>query len=370
MEKGSAQNPPADRDGGARVSTVSPVHPATRRSRKRSATHSVTLSDVAAAAGVSAQTVSRVIREPGSVAEDTRVRVETAIAETGYVRNLTASGLASNRSHTVAAVIPLINASVFADTVHAFEERLRAHGYQIFVGATEYEPGREEELVASFLGRRPDGFLLVGTEHTARTVELVRGAGVPVVETWGWTDEPIDLLVGLSHADATAALVQHLVERGRRRITFASRQLSGDPRSAERLEGYTRAVADLLGTPPRTVATTRAGVTMDVGVELLDLALAEFPDSDAVMFSSDVYAAGALLACVRRGIDVPGQLAVTGFGDFELARHLVPGLTTVAVPSTEIGAQAADLLLARMHAQPVPAPVRDVGFEVRVRAST
>ncbi len=69
-------------------------------------------------------------------------------------------------------------------------------------------------------------------------------------------------------------------------------------------------------------------------------------------------------------LDVPGQLAVTGFGDFELARHLVPGLTTVAVPSTEIGAQAAELLLARMHGRPVPDPVRDVGFEVRVRAST
>jgi LacI family gluconate utilization system Gnt-I transcriptional repressor len=109
---------------------------------------------------------------------------------------------------------------------------------------------------------------------------------------------------------------------------------------------------------------------MDTGVELLDAVLARHPDSDAVVFASDVYAAGALLACVRRGIDVPGRLAVAGFGDFEIARHLVPSLTTVAVPNAEVGELAARLLLDRMLGRPVGEPARDVGFDLVVRQST
>ncbi|MFL6119534.1 LacI family DNA-binding transcriptional regulator [Actinophytocola sp.] len=337
------------------------------RWRKRSATQAVTLSDVAAAAGVSAQTVSRAIRDPASVSKETGARIERAIAKTGYVRNLFAANLASNRSQTVAAVIPAMNASVFAETLHAFEERLRPHGYQIFVGSSDYHADREEALVRSFLGRRPDGFLLVGTEHTTAARKLL--TALPVVETWDLTDRPIDVLVGFSGEAATAELVAHLAERGRRRITFASRQLPGDQRSAERLAGYTQAVT-ALGAEPRTVEVAAGTVTMDLGVELLDLALARFPDSDAVMFSSDVFAAGALLACVRRGIDVPGRLAITGFGDFELARHLVPALTTVAVPQTRIGELAADLLLDRIHGRSVAEPVRDVGYRIEIRASS
>jgi LacI family gluconate utilization system Gnt-I transcriptional repressor len=337
------------------------------RWRKRSATQAVTLSDVAAAAGVSAQTVSRAIRDPSSVSKETGARVERAIAKTGYVRNLFASNLASNRSQTVAAVIPVMNASMFADTLHAFEERLRPHGYQIFVGSTEYLPDREEKLIRGFLGRRPDGFLLVGTAHTAGARKLLRS--VPVVETWDLTDDPIDMLVGFSNEAATASLVSHLVSRGRRRITFASRQVVGDQRSAERLAGFRRAVA-ALGVTPRTVEVPSGTASMDQGVELLDLALARFPDSDAVMFSSDVFAAGALLACVRRGIDVPGQLAITGFGDFEVARHLVPALTTVAVPQTTIGTLSADLLLNRINGRPIAEPVHDVGYTIEARASS
>ncbi|MFG1926051.1 LacI family DNA-binding transcriptional regulator [Cryptosporangium sp. NPDC048952] len=337
------------------------------RPRKRSATRSVTLADVAEAAGVSAQTVSRVIREPDSVGDETRARVEEAIAATGYVRNLTASNLASNRSLTVAALLPNINASVFAETVRAFAAELATDGYQIFVGTTDYRPEHEEELVASFLGRRPDGVLVIGTSHTERTRAMLRG--VPVVETWGWTADPLDLLVGFSHADATAALVRHLVDRGRRRITFAGRQLPGDSRAAERLAGYTVAVRDA-GAEPRVVDAGERAATMETGVAMLDAVLDRYPDTDAIVFASDVYAAGALLACVRRGVDVPGRLALAGFGDFEMSRHLVPSLTTVAVPNTEIGALAARLLRDRMAGREVTEPSRDVGFRIVIREST
>jgi len=87
------------------------------------------------------------------------------------------------------------------------------------------------------------------------------------------------------------------------------------------------------------------------------------------MFSSDVLASGALLESVRLGIDVPGKLAITGFGDFELARHLNPSLTTVAVPSAEIGRQAGRLLLEGMQGKAVSEKRIDVGFQLMIRQS-
>jgi LacI family transcriptional regulator, gluconate utilization system Gnt-I transcriptional repressor len=346
------------------------VNPTPRRPRRRSATRSVTLTDVAVAAGVSPQTVSRALRDPESVAEETYERVEKAVAATGYVPNLAASNLASNRSRAVAAIIPLINASIFAETVHAFAGALGPHGYQIFVGSTDYHPDQEEALVRSFLGRRPDGLLVVGTEHSQGTRTLLAAAGVPVVETWGWTAEPVDMLVGFSNADATAELVRHLVERGRRRPVFAGALQPGDFRAAERRDGFVAAVHELLGTEPRVVAAHDRPVSMDTGVELLDQVLDRHPDADAVVFASDVFASGALLACTRRGIPVPDRLAITGFGDYDIAAHLVPSLTTVAVPTKEIGALAGSLLLDRMQRRPVTEKVRDVGFRLVPRESS
>ena len=351
------------------MDTVRPVEP-TRRRRKRSATRSVTLADVAVAAGVSPQTVSRALRDPEAVAEETYERVQQAVAATGYVPNLAASNLASNRSRAVAAILPLINASVFADTVHGFSEALAPHGYQIFVGSTEYRPDKEEQLVRSFLGRRPDGVLVFGTDHTAGTRSLLAAAGVPVVETWGWTEEPVDLLVGFSNAAATAELVRHLVERGRRRPVFAGALQPGDSRAAERRTGFGAVVRELLSIEPRIVSAEDRPVSMATGVELLDQALARYPDTDALVFASDVFAAGALLACNRRGIPVPERFAITGFGDFEIAAHLVPSLTTVAVPAEEIGALAGRLLLDRMQRRPVPERMHDVGFRIVHRESS
>jgi LacI family transcriptional regulator, gluconate utilization system Gnt-I transcriptional repressor len=341
-----------------------------RRQRRRSATRSVTLVDVARTAGVSPQTVSRALRDPQAVAEETYERVERAVAATGYVPNLAASNLASNRSRAVAAIIPLINASVFAETVHAFSAVLTPHGYQIFIGSTDYRPDQEERLVRSFLGRRPDGLLVVGTEHTAGTRALLAAAAVPVVETWEWIADPVDLLVGFSNAAAIAELVRHLVERGRRRPVFAGALQAGDFRAAERRRGFATAVRELLGAEPRIVAAEESPVSMATGVQLLDAALARYPDADALVFASDVFAAGALLACSRRGIPVPERFAITGFGDFEIATHLTPSLTTVSVPAEEIGSLAGTLLLDRMQRRIVPEPARDVGFRIVQRESS
>lgn len=340
-------------------------------SRRRSATQAVTMADVARAAGVSTQTVSRALRDPRSVGPDTLARIEEAVRETRYVQNFAASHLASNRSMTVAAIIPTISASIFAETIQGLSDVLLPEGYQVFLGHTDYVAAREESLVRSFSGRRPDGFFIIGTRHTQETTALLKRTGVPVVESWSWTPRPIDLLVGFSNHAALIRVVDHLVERGHRRLAFAGVMKPGDHRAKERLKGFQDAHArHFPGETPRVVTVASSPMVMATGVELLALVRAQHPETDAVVFASDVLASGAILACGGLGISVPGDLAITGFGNYDIAGQLTPGLTTVAIASKKIGVESARLLLRRMQGAAVEDRALDVGFELLVRGST
>jgi len=341
-----------------------------QKRRRRNSSRRATMADVAREAGVSAQTVSRGLNQPELVGPEVAERVQTAIRKLQYVPNYAASQMASNRSGIVAAIIPTISASIFADTVEAMTNVLIPAGYQILLGNTGYDPEREETLVRSFLGRGPDGILLTGTRHSRKIVNLIRRSNVPVVETWEWVHKPIDLLVGFSNEQAAYCMVEHLHARGYRRIVFAGVTNTGDHRARMRLTGYQRAIQSLGLGEPHSLTLAGQPLTMAVGAQTLKNVMQEFPATDAIFFSSDVFAAGALLECLRNGISVPKEVAIAGFGDFEIAAHLVPSLTTISVHPQTIGRRAAELLLARMRNEPVNEKSIDVGFELIVREST
>lgn len=328
------------------------------------------MADVAAAAGLSMQTVSRALRSPETVTADNRKLIEQAIKKTHYVHNLAASHLASHRSNTVAVVIPTLSASVFAETIQHFSDVLHKQGYQIFLGNTDYRSDREEEVIRSLLGRRPDGVFVIGTHHTVASVSLLKRAGIPVVEGWDMTDKPIDRLVGFSNADAIAAMVRHLAGAGRNEIVFAGVLRKGDSRAAERRDGFIGAVTQIFPARQPQLAIARdLPMEMASGATLLHEVLGLFPKADSVVFSSDILASGALQESIRMGLAVPGKLAITGFGDFELSRHLIPALTTVAVPAAAIGEQAGRLLLEAMRGEVSEKTVIDLGFELMIRDS-
>jgi LacI family gluconate utilization system Gnt-I transcriptional repressor len=165
-------------------------------------------------------------------------------------------------------------------------------------------------------------------------------------------------------------MVRYLVDRGHRHLTFAGILSPGDARANQRLEGFTAGVRALLPDESvRVVDLPGRPVSMRTGVDLLDAALVRHPETTALVFASDVFAAAAVLAAQRRGLTMPDQLAITGFGDFEMARYLVPSLTTVSVDVEMIGSRAAELLLARIRNEPVDTPVIDVGYRIVPRES-
>lgn len=337
--------------------------PATRRARKGGG--SLTLADVARLANVSAITVSRALNTPDQVAPDTLVRVQQAIERTGYVPNRLAGGLASARSRLIFAIVPTIAGLVFLETVQALTDALTAEGYEIVLGQSGYDIGREDELLDAIIGRRPDGVILTGVMHSPTGRKRLAAAGIPVVETWDLTPTPIDMLVGFSHEKAGAAAAEYLHARGAQRPAMIC---ADDHRAGLRRAGFTAACERLFGlVPPARIVA--APTNLGRGRRALAALLERWPDIDAVFCSSDVLAQGVLTEAHARGIAIPGKLRVFGFGDLDFAADLHPSLSTVRVDGTAIGRQAARFVIDRAEGRPVAQRIVDLGFTVVPRES-
>lgn len=340
-----------------------------RRSRRSSG--AVTLHDVARLAGVAPITASRALNTPERVSADVRQRVQDAVARTGYVPNRVAGGLASARSRLVAAVVPTIAGPLFGPTVQALDATLAAHGYQLMLGQSGYDAGREDALIEAIVARRPDGIVLTGIWHSPAGRRRLVASGIPIVETWDLTPTPIDMLVGFSHAAVGRAVAAFFHARGRRRLAVVH---GDDERARRRLQAFREQAAEL-GLPPVQAVAVPAPTTLKSGREaLVTLAAlaagAPGGAADAVFCTSDLLALGLLTEARVRGVAVPRELAVVGFGDLDFAADVEPALTTVRVHGAAIGERAARLLLARLEGHAPEARVLDLGFEIVERATT
>jgi LacI family gluconate utilization system Gnt-I transcriptional repressor len=322
-------------------------------------TGSVTLDDVAKLAGVSPITVSRALNYPNKVAPKTLEKINQAIARTGYVPNLLAGGLASRRSRLIAAIIPSIANSVYAETIQFFSDRLRESGYQVLLGEAGYLESREESLITAVLSRRPDGILLTGVNHTMACRRLLAAANIPVVETWDITPTPLDVVVGFSHERIGQAVADFLLSKGYRNIGVISAE---DHRAQIRQRAFIETLAKQ-GVVDVAITTVPTPTNFRLGREGL-AKLLDSGFSGAVFCSSDTLAQGALAEAQSRNLSVPGQVAIVGFGDQPYAAYTYPALTTVRFDREVIGRRAADALITRINGDAVNERVIDVGFNI------
>lgn len=326
------------------------------------------MEDVARRVGVSIVTVSRALHQPEKVSEKTRRCILRAIAETGYVQNLVAGSLASNRTRVIAAIVPTLSNLAYGESVHAVAEVLRKNDYHLLLGTAGFSVAEEESLVTTFLGRRPDGMFLHGCRHTPGAKRLLQHAGIPIVETGDLTNRPLDMVVSYSNFEAAKAMTACLLARGYRRIAFVSAPTRENERHFHRWRGY-RAALRKHGIAYNPARVVERPFGFHHGAEALLALLDRDPTIDAVFFASDVFAVGAQLECLRRAWPIPEKVAIAGFGDQEIARELVPSLTTVRIPREEIGRLAGQMLLDRLQGRPVKPKVVDVGFQIIERSS-
>ncbi len=325
-------------------------------------TKPATLHDVAKAAGVSLITASRALGNPGIVSEKTRARVEQAVEATGYIPNLLAGGLKSKRSRMVAGIVPALSVSQFLPTVQTLTAALHEEGYQLLLGQTFYDAEREEEVLAAMVSRQPDGIVMMGLVQSERARERLRRLRVPVVETWDMSDRPVDMVIGFSHLKVGSALAGYFLAQGYERIGIAT---GSDHRAMQRREGFLAAWGRDVPT-----AVVPAPSTLERGRLALGELMERQPGLQAVMCSSDMLAHGILVEARARGLRVPQDLAVTGFGNAEFGAHMVPSITTVHVDGPEIGRLAAHLIMDRCRGVVSAQTRHDLGFHLIERGST
>jgi LacI family gluconate utilization system Gnt-I transcriptional repressor len=326
----------------------------------------VTMAAVGRMAGVSQVTVSRALSHPDKVSADTLRRINEAIKVTGFVPNALAGALASKKSRLISALIPSLTNVVYSSFITAFSERLRENGYQILLSETGFEHSAEEALVATHLSRRPDAILLTGIHHSAQARRMLLGAGIPIVEVWDITDSPVEMCVGFDHVEAGRRAADFLFEQGNAQAATITAQ---DERARRRQSAFAeqfmrRSGAGVMDANTGGAASIRAGRRA-----LSDLIECQGVTSGAIFCSSDLLAQGALIEAQARGISVPDELAIMGFGDQDFAQDLEPALTTVAIDRRRLGHEAADSLLARIDGTGQPVSVNNIGFKIVGRAS-
>ncbi len=388
LTRDPASVPDSAEDASAEQAPARP--PAARQSRRGHGR--VTLRDVAATAGVTSITVSRFLREPQVVAPETAQRIRDALHATGYVPNKQAGGLASGSSNVVAALLPNLANSIFAETAQGLSHTLQMAGHELLITSTGYSLEREEEQLRALLGWRPAAVVVTGRRHSSGTLALLRGAqerGTPVIEIWDShpADEPSSshadtradrparptrfTQVGFNHDEVGRAMAQHLLAAGHRRLAYVDSGVAEDYRAHERGLAFA-AHARAAGAQVRRMVAPQ-GDPFDAGRQMLDALLAPSatgrPPITAAAFANDHLACGALLQAVQHGVEVPKRLALLGFGDFALARQLQPALSSVALPRVEIGVSAAKALLRALAGDTSRAPV-ELTWHLCRRAST
>ena len=322
------------------------------------------LDDVAARAGVSAATVSRFLNSPAVVAAATAERIRAAIAETGYVPNMTAGALATNRSRLIAALVPDIAQSIFNDTVEAMIDELAADGNSVMLSLTGADNHRLNREINVALGRRVDAIILTGIVGEPEIRERLRANPVTVIETWGLPDDPIDIAIGFSHRAAGEEMAKFLRGRGYRRPHLVvPRSTRSERRASGFIERWQRDGGD---------APTRLDVNVPSHFgqgRLSYRALADLPKRpDVVVCGSDWIAQGLIVEAQAAGIRVPDQIAVTGFGNLRMAGDMRPTITSVDVDGGRIAREVMRVLRARAAGETVETRV-DVGFRIIARES-
>lgn len=311
--------------------------------------YKTTIRDIAKELNITASTVSRALNKHPGISEATRKAVEATAKKLEYRPNHIAAALRSGKSYIIGVLVPSADKSIFPSVIRGIEDEVNKDGYSVIVGQTYENPDREAKVIDTLLKTRVDGIVVSLAKGTNAYQHLrrIKAEGVPLVL---FDNTVSDLGVSIIKTDdflGAFTATEHLIERGRKRIVH----LIG-PRTSEiyreRLRGYTLAMnkyglpldPDLMIDCPSDV---QAGQSVVKG--LLDKGIA----FDAIFSSSDYAALGALQLLKIRGIEVPDQVAIVGFGNAPFTSYLDPSITTVDQNGLQMGQCAARVFLEQIN---------------------
>jgi LacI family transcriptional regulator len=328
-----------------------------------------TIRDVAKLAGVSTMTVSRVVNNSGYVSEVTRLKVETAVNELGYVPNMLGPSLRFKQTNTLALVLTDVTNPFWTTIARGVEDAAQKQGYSIILCNTDESNEKQDQYLTMLLKRRIDGILLVPTRSSAEDVRRIQQQGIAtVVLDRHVTNADVDIVRGDSVSGAYQ-VVNHLLSLGHRRIGM----LAGPndvSTSTDRVMGYHQALREAgLGIQDEHISWGH--FTHASGYEMAKEMLTAVPSLTAIFAANNFIGTGAVHAAKELGLCIPEDLSIAAFGDIPSHINPNPFLTVATHPTYEMGYQAAQLLMARIAGEG-PAEFQEIILPTKivVRQST
>ena len=326
------------------------------------------LIDVARLAGVCNATASRALAREPTVSAATLERVAAAARQLGYVPHGAASALRARRTRTVGAVLPTLDNQLYAKATQALQKALDQSGYLLLLACHDFDLQNEVKVARSLIERGVDGLVLIGADHDEALFRLLADLQLPYLLTWSLDRDGGHPCVGFDNRMAAMRVAEYLIDLGHRQFAMIAGVAVGNDRARARRAG----VCDALlarGIELAAQNVIEATYTVAAGRAAMQRLMALRPRPTAVICGNDVLAMGAVLECHAQGLAVPAAVSVTGFDDMEAASILVPALTTVRVPMSELGCAAAQQILARI-AGLARARVTELTVDLIIRGTT
>ncbi len=279
------------------------------------------------------------------VRPELRARVEAAISDLGYIPSGAARALASSQTRAIGAIVPTLDNAIFASGISSLQRRLAQMGYTLLVAASEYDSDQEVREAHALLCHGVEGLMLVGEAHARELYQLLERYQLPFVNCWTYRASSDYPCIGFDNEAAARRLTEYLIDIGHRDIAMIAGVSQSNDRAQARIHGVRAALAAIGRelTEQRFVEQRYGIADGRDGMRELLSRCAQPPT--AVICGNDVLAIGAIFECQSRGLEIPAAISITGFDDLSISAHLQPGLTTVKVPSSEMGAKAADYLV-------------------------
>jgi DNA-binding LacI/PurR family transcriptional regulator len=308
--------------------------------------------EVARRAGVSATTISRVLNESPAVRPETARRVRETMQVLGFRVNAIGRSLVTGRSRVLGMLIPTLTNPVFSGSVTGFVHEAERAGFGVLLAASDYDPQREMGIVEMFLSQRVDGMALTLTAPSAPALKIVRRAGVPVVVLYNNVPSRFGVAcICVDDLRLGRELVKLILRAGHRRVAMVTGKFAPSDRARRRYEGYVAAMRDmgLRPTPPIEVPYLDG----DVGRALRPVMASDHAPT-ALFCSNDLLAISVIDALRSLGHEVPREVSVAGVDGIEVGRFLRPRLTTVVLPTVEMGRSAWQALVSQFEDQTPP----------------
>ena len=302
------------------------------------------IKDIAKITGVSHSTVSRALRQSSLISSETAERIRRVAQEMGYQPSAAARSLKTNRTRVLGVIVSNLADPYFSELLLGIEDCAQEKGYSLFIASSRHDPQRERKIVQTMMEQRTDGVIICSSSFSAEQGRQLLDHGYPVVVIINQAADKFHYSIYHDDVDGSRQVTRHLIDLGHQRIGYMGNSRSGRT-DLERQTGFRSAMADAgLPIPPEYIHTVPGGEAR-MGFEAMQHFLNLVPRPTAVFCFNDLMAIGALNACSRAGVDVPGQISLAGFDNISYSEFTTPSITTFDQPKHAIGREAAQLLL-------------------------